>query len=53
MHLQRDGMGVCTEGDCRLFKGMIRACDECRMYVALNEDGVDGRRPFSSRGSTD
>lgn len=37
---------MCSERDCRLFKGMIRACDECRMYVALNEDGLDGRVPI-------
>ncbi|UCE44659.1 MAG: hypothetical protein JSU93_04400 [Methanobacteriota archaeon] len=41
---------MCSERDCRLFKGMIRVCDECRMYVALNEDGLDGRQPhFTSR----
>ncbi|MDH3365965.1 MAG: hypothetical protein OEM29_08210 [Thermoplasmata archaeon] len=33
---------MCSEKDCRLFKGMIRACDECRMYVALNENRVEG-----------
>jgi hypothetical protein len=26
-------------------RGRIRACEECRMYAALNEDGLDGRRP--------
>ena len=36
---------MCSRRDCRIFRGMIRACEECRMYAALNEDGLDGRRP--------
>ena len=34
-------MGVdimCSEKDCRIFRGMIQACDECRAYVALESD---------------
>lgn len=36
---------MCSKKDCRMSKGGTRACEECRMYAALNEDGLDGRRP--------
>ena len=36
---------MCSRKDCRIFRGRISACEECRMYAALNEDGLEGRRP--------
>ena len=38
---------MCSEKDCRMFRGMIQACDDCRMYDVSNKTdptGEDGSR---------
>jgi hypothetical protein len=46
------GVSMCSEKDCRIFRGMIQACDECRAYVALGSDEPRERNVTGIRRGT-